>query len=85
MQSVMALKFVEGKSEKRSLLKVLINHSYFISFIDKFDVNWSEETTRFSEFIDNYLTPVPKEALNIDCLLDKYFESYDLVSNKPFL
>ena len=68
-QSWSALNFKEDDSDKRCLLKVLINHSFYLSFLTKLKMKWSEEFLSFMEVNDKYINAVPRDGLSFGCFL----------------
>lgn len=73
-QSYVALNFNEVDIIKRSMLKILINHNYYLSFLQGMKVDWIGDIKAFSTYSDLYATSVPKDILNFDCFLSTSFK-----------
>ena len=68
-QSYAAMEFKEGDLQKRPLLKILINHNYYLSFLQNLKVDWVNNFKTFVSFSDMYGTSVPKDIMNYDCFI----------------
>lgn len=81
-QSTVALKFDETDTIKRSMLKLIINHNYYLSFLQNLKVDWIGNLKDFSSYSDMYATSVPKDILNFDCLVTDNFEAESMPTLK---
>lgn len=91
-QTEAAFSFTTVESKRRSLVKVVVDHISYISFISRFNVNWDTVIFNFFSVNDQYITTVPKEMFNFECYLDQLFSGEDIflansivVSLTPFL
>ena len=71
-QSFYALKFNEISSQFRSLIKILINHNYYLTFINTFSLELAEKIRSIMDFNNKYATVVPEEIASIDCFISGY-------------
>lgn len=75
-QSIVALKSTENSTKKRSLLKLWINHNYYLNFLENLKEVLVGNFKSFYVFTNSYATSVPE--LNFDCFISDYV-SKDLI------
>ncbi len=79
-------------SKRRALIKILVDHISYLSFISRFDVPWSAVIHDFFALNDQYVSTAPKEIFSFDCFISEYINIDDiyyfnavLVSLSPFI
>ena len=72
------------------MIKVLVDHLSYISFVKDFQIKWSVFAITFFTVGDNYINPCPKEMFTFECFLkhdleplDKFVDNSILVSFTP--
>ena len=73
-QAKKSLQITIEESKKRSMIKVLVDHLSYISFLKDFQIKWSVFAITFFTVGDNYINPCPKEMFAFECFLDKDLE-----------
>lgn len=81
-QSYVALNFNEKDTMKRSLLKILINHNYYLSFLQNLKVDWIGDLKTFASFSNIYATSIPKDIMNYDCFIPDAIQREDIPITK---
>ena len=84
-QSHLALKFTENSSQNRSLLKLLINHSYYLSFMRNFPFPIADKFNTVIDVNSKYVSVVPEEIANFDCFISGYVDKSNIEAVKILL
>lgn len=71
-QSIVATKSDENEIKTRSLLKVLINHNYYLTFLGNLKLEWFGNLKEMLIATDTYMTSVSRDIMNFDCFLNKH-------------
>ena len=75
-QGYVALKFNDISSQHRSLLKLLMNHNYYLTFLGS--TSFHEQIDTFFDFDNKYATIIPQELANFDCFLSGYVDKENI-------
>ena len=59
----------ETWSKRRCLVKLLVDHMTFSSFISRFNIDWTDTVLQIFSINDSYLSAAPAEMFNFDCAL----------------
>ena len=81
-QTIVALKMTENSSKKRSLLKIIINHNYYMNFMENLKDALVGNFKEFYIFSNQYVASVPE--FNFDCFLTESVNPNSLQIAKIF-
>lgn len=84
-QSYVAVNFNHVSSQQRSLMKLLINHNYYLTFTATFSFKITNEIKEVIDADNKYGTVIPQEIANFDCFLTGYIDKENMEVNKILL
>ena len=79
VQAMTALNFGPLNSQKRSFLKIIVDHFAFVSFISRFNIDWGTVLTQYFEISDKFVTTAPEEIFNFNCFLALIFDDVEFI------